>query len=190
MARQAARRRRVAPMALERAAPVARAFVALGANLGNALATLETALGELSRLPGCELRDRSSWYRTAPIDAPGGDYTNGVVAIDTTLTPEALLAELQAIERRHGRQRGTRNAPRTLDLDLLAHGSAVRATAALTLPHPRLHERAFALVPLLELEPALVLPGLGALGDWLPAVAGQRIEKLGGIASARPTIPR
>ena len=99
--------------------------------------------------------------------------------IDTLLTPQSLLAALQAIEQSFGRQRSYRHAPRTLDLDLLLHGEAVLASVTLTLPHPRLHQRAFVLQPLLELCPTLVAPVLGLLAAHLPATADQRLERIG-----------
>jgi 2-amino-4-hydroxy-6-hydroxymethyldihydropteridine diphosphokinase len=98
--------------------------------------------------------------------------------LETSLSPQALLDALQRIELAHGRQRPHRNAPRTLDLDLLLHDSRRLAGPALTLPHPRLHERAFALRPLAEIAPGLVIPGRGAVKALLPQVAGQRIDKL------------
>ncbi len=161
------------------AAPV-RAWVALGANLGERAVMLESAFAALGALPGTTLAARSSLYVSAPVDAPGGDYVNAVAALDTTLAPEALLAELHRIEAVHGRLRSVRNAPRTLDLDLLLHGATTQATATLTLPHPRLHERAFVLLPLAELAPDLVVPGRGALADLLPPVSDQRIARLAG----------
>jgi 2-amino-4-hydroxy-6-hydroxymethyldihydropteridine diphosphokinase len=137
------------------------------------------AVAALAQWPGCQVRQVSSVYRSAPVDAAGPDFFNAVVALDTTLSPEDLLTALQAIEQAFGRQRPYRHAPRTLDLDLLLHGDAVRSTPHLTLPHPRLHLRAFVLQPLLEIAPDLVVPGLGALADWLPGTAGQAIEPLG-----------
>jgi 2-amino-4-hydroxy-6-hydroxymethyldihydropteridine diphosphokinase len=112
------------------------------------------------------------------VDAAGPDFFNAVAALDTLLAPCELLAALQAIEQRFGRERPYRNAPRTLDLDLLLHGDVQLDSPTLTLPHPRLHQRAFVLLPLLEIAPALDVPGLGALAGWLAASAGQRIERL------------
>jgi 2-amino-4-hydroxy-6-hydroxymethyldihydropteridine diphosphokinase len=154
------------------------AYIGIGANLGDAQATVAQALVALGALPGCRLRRASSLYRSAPVDALGPDYVNAVAAIATTLAPAALLAALQGLEQAFGRQRPYHHAPRTLDLDLLLHGDAVCATPELTLPHPRLHRRAFVLQPLLEIAPELVAPGLGALAHWLPATAGQPVEKL------------
>ncbi|MBC7726075.1 MAG: 2-amino-4-hydroxy-6-hydroxymethyldihydropteridine diphosphokinase [Microbacteriaceae bacterium] len=157
----------------------ATAYIGIGANLGGAQSTLTAAGAALARLPGCRLRRVSSVYRSAPVDAAGPDFCNAVLALTTSLSPEALLAALQAIEQDFGRQRPFRHAPRTLDLDLLLHGDALRSTPQLTLPHPRLHQRAFVLQPLLEIAPDLTVPGLGALATWLPATAGQAIEPLG-----------
>ena len=155
------------------------AYVGIGANLGDAQGRVATAAAALGRLPGCRLQQVSSVYRTAPVDATGPDFFNAVVALLTSLSPEALLAALQSLEQAFGRQRPFRHAPRTLDLDLLLHGNALRATPQLTLPHPRLHLRAFVLQPLLEITPDLAAPGLGALAAWLPATAGQIIAKQG-----------
>lgn len=156
-----------------------RAYVGLGANLGDAQATLEQAFVALARMPQTVLRARSSCYRTAPIDAAGPDFFNAVAELDTNLHATDLLQALFVIEQEQGRQRSYRNAPRTLDLDLLLWGDSVRSTPELILPHPRLHQRAFVLHPLLELAPDLELPGLGPLSRWLYAVSGQRIERLG-----------
>ncbi|MFN4116477.1 MAG: 2-amino-4-hydroxy-6-hydroxymethyldihydropteridine diphosphokinase, partial [Inhella sp.] len=122
----------------------------------------------------CRLVAASRLYRSAPVDSSGPDYWNAALMVDTQLAAHALLAELQAIERQHGRERPYRNAPRTLDLDLLAHGELQLSGPALTLPHPRLQERAFVLLPLLELTDSL--PGLGPLAFYLDRVAGQRCE--------------
>jgi len=151
-----------------------RAYIGLGANLGDARAALDAAAAALAALPGTSGCARSSLYRSAPVDADGPDFVNAVVALDTALDASAL----QAIEAAAGRERPYRHAPRVLDLDLLAHGDTRITTPALTLPHPRLQQRAFVLRPLLELAPDLVLPGLGRLADHLAATADQRIERL------------
>ena len=158
--------------------PLRRAFIGLGANLGDARAALDVAQLELAALPGTRLVAASSIYRSAPMQSSGPDYLNAVAELRTRLEPEALLAALLEIEGRHGRLRPYRNAPRTLDLDLLLHGSARIDTPALTLPHPRLHERAFVLVPLAELAPRLRIPGRGRVDALLAGVAGQRIARL------------
>ena len=154
------------------------AWVGLGANLGNARDSLDAAFVALATLPGTRLRAASSLYRTAPVDSSGPDYLNAVVQLDTRLVPLALLSELQRIELAHGRERPYRNAPRTLDLDLLLYGMRKIATQALTVPHPRLHERAFVLHPMAELAPLLVVPGRGPVADMLQNMAGQRIARL------------
>jgi 2-amino-4-hydroxy-6-hydroxymethyldihydropteridine diphosphokinase len=155
------------------------AYVGLGANLGDTAAALQGALRALGALPATHMQRVSSFYRTAPVDAHGPDYLNAVAAVRTTLSPDDLLAQLQHIERAGGRERSYRNAPRTLDLDLLLYGDVCCASSVLTVPHPRLHERAFVLVPLAEIAPAgLVIPGRGALHDLLDHVAGQDIHKL------------
>ena len=162
-----------------------RAFVALGANLGDARATLLAAGDALAALPGTRLVALSSLYRSAPVDAAGPDFVNAVAELATRLDPLTLLDALQAIESGFGRVRSARNAPRTLDLDLLLHGDSVLQTARLTLPHPRLHQRAFVLVPLAEIAPGLRLSGAGAIERLLPSVADQAIERLPGSAPRR-----
>jgi 2-amino-4-hydroxy-6-hydroxymethyldihydropteridine diphosphokinase len=165
------------PSTIDRASPV-RACIGLGANLGDAHATLAQALHALAALPDSTLHATSSIYRSAPIDSSGPDYVNAVVLLDTTLPAPALLVELQRIEGEHGRQRPYRNAPRTLDLDLLLYGDQCIATPTLTVPHPRLHERAFVLQPLAELAPGLVVPGHGIVAALLATVTDQRVDKL------------
>jgi 2-amino-4-hydroxy-6-hydroxymethyldihydropteridine diphosphokinase len=155
-----------------------RAYVALGANLGDAEGQVLAAQGWLAQLPQVRWVAASSLYRSAPVQAQGPDFINAVVALDTQFAPQALLDQLQALERRAGRERPYHHAPRTLDLDLLCHGEQVLNTPTLTLPHPRLHLRAFVLLPLLELAPELVLPGLGPLNLWQAQVAEQAIERL------------
>lgn len=164
-------------MSLAAGAPV-QACIGLGANLGDARGTVLAAWQALGELPGCRALACSSLYRTAPVDANGPDFINAVGLLETTLAPLALLAQLQALELRFGRERPYRNAPRTLDLDLLAFGAQVMDDPVLTLPHPRLHQRAFALVPLAEVAPGQVLPGLGPVQALLPGVADQAISRL------------
>lgn len=154
------------------------AYVGLGANLGDPMATVRRAIGSLGEVSATALRAASSLYRTAPVDADGPPYINAVVALETQLTPDDLLEALQELERRAGRERPYHHAPRTLDLDLLLHGHAQMQTERLTLPHPRLHQRAFVLRPLLEVAPDLEAPGLGRLDRLLPAVAGQSVVRL------------
>ena len=155
-----------------------RACIGLGANLGDARATLDLAQRALAQLPHTALVAASHLYRSAPVDAVGPDYLNAVVVLDTALAPESLLAALQGIEAAHGRERPRRNAPRTLDLDLLLYGDRRIATPALTVPHPRLHRRAFVLRPLLDVLPHVNIPGIGPAAERLADVADQPIEKL------------
>jgi len=154
------------------------AYIGIGANLGDARANVADAIARLGNLPGSVLHAVSSLYRTAPLDAGGGDYINAVARIGTALSADALLQALHGIELAHGRERPYRNAPRTLDLDLLLYGDEQIATDALQVPHPRMLERAFVLVPLLELAPAIAIPGRGAARRFMSAVAGQAIVKI------------
>lgn len=145
------------------------AFVGLGANLGVPQRALADALAALARLPDTRLVRSSRVYRSAPVDAGGPDFFNAVAQLETRLTAPDLLTQLQAIEDAAGRERPYRNAPRTLDLDLLLYGSARIESPSLTVPHPRMTERAFVLVPLADIAPQLVTHA------QLQAVAGQRI---------------
>jgi 2-amino-4-hydroxy-6-hydroxymethyldihydropteridine diphosphokinase len=151
------------------------AYIGIGANLGDARANVLDAVARLHRLPGTTVTAVSSLYRTAPIDSSGDDYINAVAHIETTLDAEALLRALHDIEQQHGRERPYRNAPRTLDLDVLLYGDEQIASATLTVPHPRLTQRAFVLVPLLELAPSIVIPGLGPAAAFADSVADQAI---------------
>lgn len=155
-----------------------KAWVGIGANLGDARANVLDALARLARLAGSTLLHTSSLYRTAPIDSGGDDYINAVACLDTTLAPHALLAALQDIEQAHGRERPYHNAPRTLDLDLLLYGDDTIASPSLTVPHPRMHERAFVLQPLLEIAPDIVIPGHGPARHFAALVAGQTIVRI------------
>lgn len=159
--------------------PMAQAYIGLGANLGADLRlALERALRAIAELPETRVLAVSSAYRSAPVESSGPDYLNAVVSVETKLTPQALLEALLATESKQGRERPYRNAPRTLDLDLLSYADLRLETPALILPHPRLQQRAFVLRPLLELAPDLALPGLGRLSDYLPLVQDQALERL------------
>ena len=153
-------------------------FIGLGANLGDRALHIERACADIAALPGTTLVSRSALYASAPLDAPGGEYLNAVAHVRTALAPLELLRALQAIEVRHGRVRPFPGAPRTLDLDLLLYGDLVMASDELTLPHPRLHERAFVLVPLAEIAPECIVPARGRVADLRAAVAAQRVAKL------------
>lgn len=154
------------------------AWVGIGANLGDAQANVLDALARLARMGGSTLLHTSSLYRTAPIESSGDDYINAVACLDTSLAAHDLLAALQDIEQAHGRERPYHNAPRTLDLDLLLYGDDVIASPTLTVPHPRMHERAFVLQPLLEVAPDIVIPGHGPARNFAALVAGQTIVKI------------
>lgn len=154
------------------------AYIGIGSNLGDACGNVRQALLHISQLPDTTLTGQSSLFRTAPVDADGDDYINAVARIDTLLPPQQLLQELQAIEQQHGRQRSYPNAPRTLDLDILLYGQNELHSASLIVPHPRLTERAFALIPLLQIDPLITIPGKGPAHGFVPAVAGQAIHKI------------
>ncbi len=166
------------------ARPFVRAYVGLGANLGDAKAALKAAMVAMAAWPDAQVAACSSLYRTAPLDTDGGgektaagdDYLNAVVALDTTLPAPLLLARLQQLEQQAGRERSYRNAPRTLDLDLLLYGSGTLDSAALTVPHPRMQQRAFVLVPLAEIAPERVSQAS------LAAVAHQAIMRVDALA--------
>ena len=160
------------------------AYVALGANLGDAMKALQCAVKALAELPLTQVTMVSSVYRTTPINggllnetpAPGPDYLNAVVSLSTHLTAPALLEQLQRLEQQAGRERPYCNAPRTLDLDLLWYGSARIESVRLLLPHPRMMQRAFVLVPLAEIAPDSVS------ACALEAVSHQPVERLGSLA--------
>lgn len=156
------------------------AYIGLGANLGDARATVEQALAALAAFPETMLRRVSALYSSEPVDAAGPPYVNAVALLQTRLAPFALMKRLRALERRHQRRRPYRNAPRTLDLDLLLYGGMSLQTPELMLPHPRMHERGFVLQPLAEIDPHATVPGRGVVADLLaqPAVAAQRLWKL------------
>lgn len=168
--------------------PSFRAYVGLGGNLGDVRATFQDALARLADTPGIAVEAMSSLYRTRPVDATGPDFLNAVVALQVALGPRELLGVLQGIELAHHRERPYRNAPRTLDLDLLWFGGVVLDRAELTLPHPRMHERAFVLAPLAELMaqwPAAALvegqnPVLPTAKDIEAYSKNQGIERLNG----------
>jgi 2-amino-4-hydroxy-6-hydroxymethyldihydropteridine diphosphokinase len=148
-----------------------RAYVGLGANLGDRDVTLEQALALLEAVPGVEVRAVSTLRETDPVgvvDQPR--FLNGAVAVDTTLSARELLDRLLAIERTLGRERGERWGPRIVDLDLLLHGDEIVDEPGLRVPHPRLHERRFALEPLAELDPGLEIPGRGRVSEALAAL--------------------
>lgn len=154
------------------------AFVGIGSNLDDPRAQVLRGLRSLEALPRSVLQRRSPLYRSAPVDAAGPDFVNAVAMLRTELSPMELLAALQAVEQRHGRMRSGHHAPRTLDLDLLLYGSQTIDEPTLHVPHPRLHQRAFVLRPLLDIEPTLQAPALGPLAAWLDATRGQHLQRI------------
>lgn len=154
------------------------AYVGIGANLGQPDQTVHQAMLALDNLADTRLSGRSSLYVSAPVDAIGDDFINAVARIDTGLSAEMLLSELQRIEQAFGRERPFRNAPRTLDLDLLLYGQAQIHSHSLEVPHPRMTDRAFVLMPLLELDAGVHIPGKGDARDFLTTVQDQPIQAL------------
>ncbi len=156
------------------------AFIALGSNLDDPEEKVHQGIAALAALPHTQLAAASSLYRSAPVGhADQPDFVNAVVQLATTLAPQDLLAALLAIEKQFGRVRSLRNGPRVLDLDLLLYDAQSIAAPGLVVPHPRMHQRAFVLAPLLELAPACVIPGIGSAADWLAGCADQTIKRLG-----------
>ena len=155
------------------------AYVGLGSNLDRPARQIEQAMQELDALPQSRVVRRSSLYRSAPVGYAGQpDFVNAVVQLETGLSADRLLAALQELEARHGRARSFANAPRTLDLDLLTFDGLEMKSERLTLPHPRMQERAFVLKPLLEVEPEATIPGRGRAADLLARLGTQEVERL------------
>ena len=155
------------------------AFIALGSNLEAPLTQIRNAFVELGALPKTKLIARSSLYRSAPVGNVNQPYfINAVAKLETRLAPSELLTALLEIEQRHGRRREFSNAPRTLDLDLLLYGDLIHHEHGLTLPHPRMHQRAFVLSPLHEIAPDSVIPGIGSVAEVLAACTGQHLQRL------------
>lgn len=147
--------------------PPQRSAIALGSNLGDSLRIVQDALKILAEAPGVTLQAQSNWYQTAPVGPPQPDYINGCALLEVQLTPQELLETLQNIEAQFGRLRQERWGPRTLDLDFLLFDDLILETPTLQLPHPRMTERAFVLVPLAEIAP-----------DWIEPVSGKAIAQL------------
>lgn len=156
------------------------AYIGLGANQGDVVESLKAALDSLRSLEQSEILATSPFYTSAPIDAPGPDYVNAVTRLETTLEPYGLLLHLLDIELMLGRKRRglKKNAPRNVDLDLLLVGDIIIQSTPLTLPHPRLHRRAFVLRPLLDLAPEIRIPGQGPAQQFLDELGDQRVEPL------------
>ncbi len=154
------------------------AYIGLGSNLEQPLDQLQRALPELNQIPRSSLQASSAFYLSSPMGpADQPDYINSVAALQTELPPLELLDELQRIEKAHGRARGLRWGPRTLDLDLLLYGDQLIQNNRLSVPHPGIGERAFVLLPLAELAPELQIPGLGAVSDLLAACNTKGVKK-------------
>lgn len=156
-----------------------RAVIALGGNIDGPMGHVTRAFDELARLPETRLLARSALYRTAPVgyaDQPA--FINACALVETMLAPKPLLEALLAIERAHGRVRDLPNGPRTLDLDIVLYGDRIVSEEGLHIPHPRAHERAFVLEPLLEVWPDATLPGRGPAASFRAAVAAQGVERL------------
>ena len=161
------------------------AFIGLGSNLEDPPDQLRRAFAELDKLPDTRLVARSSLYRSAPIGYPGQtdlpgqpDFVNAVAKVETELTPQALLRALLHIEHQHGRERSFRNAPRTLDLDVLLYGDVQLHEHGLTIPHPQMHRRAFVLQPLLEIAPDIGIPGAGQARLALAGCQDQILDRI------------
>ncbi len=160
-------------------------YLALGSNLEQPIEQIRQAVNHIAELPGITITGRSSLYRSQPVgfDAQP-DFINAVVCVSTPIPPEDLLYSLLSIEQQLGRTRQFRNAPRTIDIDILLYNQIMHNSPQLILPHPRMHERAFVLRPLLEIAPDIHIPGHGAASALLTAVRKQRIERL-----SAPTLP-
>jgi 2-amino-4-hydroxy-6-hydroxymethyldihydropteridine diphosphokinase len=154
------------------------AMIGIGANLGDAKSTVIYAIEKLAQLPQTSLMAQSSLFKTAPIDSSGDDYINAVVELDTALSAEDLLRQLQQLEFACGRERPYRNAPRTLDLDILLYDNQSIYTEDLIVPHPRMTERAFVLIPLLQINPLVTIPGKGKAHNYMSSVFDQKITKI------------
>lgn len=157
-----------------------RVFIGVGANLDDPETGVRRAIDALGQIPETRLVATSSLYRTAPVgylDQP--DFVNAVAELETRLDPPVLLSQLLSIEQRFGRKRSTRNAPRTLDLDMLLYGDRQMQTKNLTLPHPRMAERAFVLVPLAEIAPEVAIGRLGTAVQLLETVRVDGVERIG-----------
>jgi 2-amino-4-hydroxy-6-hydroxymethyldihydropteridine diphosphokinase len=146
---------------------VVRSALALGSNIGDSVTTLEAATQALTAIPGIELEAKSSWYRTKAVGPPQPDYINACIILQVKMSPQELLDTLLAIEQKFGRVRRERWGARSLDLDILLYDDLILDTPTLQIPHPRMHERAFVLVPLVEIAP-----------DWIEPVSGLAIKQL------------
>ncbi|NJL84312.1 MAG: 2-amino-4-hydroxy-6-hydroxymethyldihydropteridine diphosphokinase [Chloroflexaceae bacterium] len=157
----------------------AKCAIALGSNLGNSRQILEEALETLERIPEIQLLAQSSWYQTAAVGPPQPDYVNGCALLSVQLPPEELLVRLLTVEKQFGRERREQWGPRTLDLDILLYDRLILETPQLQIPHPRMRDRAFVLIPLAEIAPHWVDPVTGmAIAQLARAVEPDGVEKL------------
>ncbi|HTQ74139.1 MAG TPA: 2-amino-4-hydroxy-6-hydroxymethyldihydropteridine diphosphokinase [Burkholderiales bacterium] len=157
------------------------AYIGLGANLGEPESQVRRAIAALGSLPRTRLLASSSLYRSAPVEVGAQpDFVNAVARVETELAPRELLEELITLEARFGRERPFPGAPRTLDLDLLLYGDRTVEEPGLVVPHPRMHERAFVLLPLAEIAADISIPRKGGVKTLLAACRGQKIQKIGG----------
>jgi 2-amino-4-hydroxy-6-hydroxymethyldihydropteridine diphosphokinase len=155
-----------------------RAVIGLGSNMDNPVEQIRDALEKIAALPDCSLTKISAMYQSAPVGGvEQANFINAIAEVETTLTPQKLMACLLDIERRHDRVRTTRNGPRTLDLDIVMFNDWRINEPDLVVPHPRAHERAFVLLPLIEISPEIVIPGVGAAKSLLEGVSGQSVER-------------
>ena len=159
---------------------MALAFIGLGGNIGDTKQLIKDAIVCLAQNPELRVLTRSCMYKSAPVNASGPDFINAVISLEPKLPPEDLLSICQHVEDSFGRERPYINAPRTLDLDVLAYDNISIQNDRLTIPHPRMIERSFVLLPLLEIAPDIDLPGFGKLTKYIPSVKHQRIEKVKG----------
>ena len=163
--------------------PIRKVVLSIGSNLGEREANLAGAVLSLSETPDLVLRQVSRVYASPAVDSPPGspEFYNAVVVADSMLSPQMLVERTQAIEDAFGRERGERNAPRTLDVDLVVVGDALSDTEQLRLPHPRAHERAFVVVPWFEVDPNGAIPGRGRLIDLVPALDTTGLRVVNGL---------
>ena len=167
---------------------MALAFIGLGGNMGDTKQLIKDAIVCLAQYPELRIKTRSCMYQSAPVEATGNDFINAVIAIETSIQPKELLAICHQVENQFGRERPFLNAPRTLDLDLLIYDQIQLSDDYLTIPHPRITERAFVLIPLLEISPDIDVPDLGKLSRYIQNVEHQRIEKIQGCCCPSNTI--
>ncbi len=160
---------------------MAQAFIGLGGNVGDSKQILTDAVICFAQLPQIKISSKSCFYKSAPVDAAGGDYVNNVISVLTELDPFSLLRVCQSIEQRFGRERPYENAPRTLDIDILTYDNLQQHNPDLTIPHPKISERLFVLLPLLELDEEIELPSIGKLKNKVAELSWQKIEKILGV---------